>query len=85
MLACRDLDPGEVVALFDEEEREDGSLLSYFTGENAHVVLRAKELAVLRPHGQILGTGSKLVSDEAALTWTGWMARVFQGAEQKAG
>ena len=32
------------------------------------------------------GTGSELVPDEAALTWTVWMAVVFQGAAlQKAG
>ena len=62
-----------------------GSLLSFFTGENAQVVLRAKELALLRPHGQILRTGSEFVPDEAALTWAVWMAGVFQGAAQKAG
>lgn len=59
------------------EERDGDTLLSYFTGERTHVVLRAKELAVLRPHGQILRTGRSLVPDETALTSTAWMGGVF--------
>jgi len=58
-------------------ERVDGRMLSFFTGERSHVVLRAKELNVLRPHGHILRTGSALVPDEAALTSTAWMGGVF--------
>jgi hypothetical protein len=34
--------------------------LSFFTGANRHVVMRAKELVVLRPHGQIMRTGDRL-------------------------
>ncbi|MGE5152378.1 MAG: GH36-type glycosyl hydrolase domain-containing protein, partial [Bdellovibrio bacteriovorus] len=58
-------------------EREEGRLLSFFTGERTHVVLKAKELWVLRPHGQILRTGAGLTPDEAGLTSTCWMAGVF--------
>jgi cellobiose phosphorylase len=36
-------------------EREDGSLLSFFTGKRSHVVLKSKELRVLRPHGHCCG------------------------------
>ena len=79
----------EVIDLTDEElsvhfgpeqrhaEREDGHLLSFFTAERSHVVLRAKEFKVLRPHGHILRSGSSLVPDEAALTSTAWMGGVF--------
>ena len=80
-LACRDLDEDEITSLFGEDlrevEREDARVQSFFTGENAHVVLRAKECAVLRPHAQILRTGDGLVPDEASLTSTVWMGGVF--------
>lgn len=60
-----------------EEEREQGRLLSFFTGSHGHVVLKTKELTTLRPHGHILRTGDRLVPDEASLTSTVWMAGVF--------
>src|SRR5678816_990095 len=60
-----------------EVEREGGRVHSLFTGASRHVVLRAKELGVLRPHGLILRTGDRLVPDEASLTSTIWMAGVF--------
>jgi cellobiose phosphorylase len=41
------------------------------------VVLRAKELRVLRPHGHLLRTGLHLTPDESALTSTAWMNGVF--------
>jgi len=59
------------------EERDNGRLLSFFTAAGGHVVLKAKELEVLRPHGHILRSGSTLVPDEAALTSTVWMGGVF--------
>ena len=60
-----------------DEEYENGRLLSFFTGTNRHVVLKAKEGKVLRPHGHIMRTGSSLTPDETALTSTTWMAGVF--------
>jgi cellobiose phosphorylase len=59
------------------EETENGELRSFFTATGGHVVLKAKELEVLRPHGHILRSGSHLVPDEASLTSTVWMAGVF--------
>jgi cellobiose phosphorylase len=81
-LAALELDERELRALFgapwrEPERGDDGRLLSFFAGTDRHVVLRAKELAVLRPHGQILRTGSHLVPDEASLTSTVWMAGIF--------
>src|SRR5688572_21681859 len=79
-LAVADLDTSELDTLFGasrrHEERDDtGALLSFFHGhDSAHVVLRAKELLVKRPHGHILRSGSALEPDEAALTSTPWMA-----------
>ena len=76
-----DLDEAETRAVFGAEmrhaEREGGRLLSFFTGSQSHVVLKPKELRVLRPHGHILRSGSSLTPDEAALTSTAWMGGVF--------
>ena len=85
LLSVHDLDAGELDTLFSasrrHEERDDaGTLLSFFHGPqhaSAHVVLRAKELAVKRPHGHILRSGNALEPDEASLTSTPWMAGVF--------
>ncbi|RTL42243.1 MAG: hypothetical protein EKK53_11510 [Burkholderiales bacterium] len=71
--ALTELFPGER----RHEEWADGVLQSFFTGDAAHVVLRAKELRVQRPHGHILRSGQHLVPDETALTSTCWMAGVF--------
>jgi 1,2-beta-oligoglucan phosphorylase len=81
-LASLDLDGPACDALFPgerrHEERDDGgALLSFFTGDGSHVVLRAKELLVQRPHGHILRAGDHLVPDEGALTSTCWMGGVF--------
>ena len=80
-LPALDLDAADIDALFGSvhrhEEREHGTLLSFFHGEHSHVVLRAKELQVQRPHGHILRSGEHLVPDETALTSTSWMAGVF--------
>lgn len=81
LLHALELTEAEVVELFGsgmrEVEREGGRLLSFFCGDRSHVALKAKELGVLRPHGQILRTGGGLVPDEAALTSTVWMSGVF--------
>jgi cellobiose phosphorylase len=81
LLAALDLTEPEISDLFGvrlrEVEREDNRMLSFFAGERSHVVLKTKELRVLRPHGHILRTGSGLTPDEAALTTTVWMAGVF--------
>lgn len=81
LLEAGDLTDAELSMWFGgarrEEEWEDGRLLSFFTGASTHVVLKAKENRVLRPHGHLLRTGEALVPDEASLTTTTWMAGVF--------
>jgi 1,2-beta-oligoglucan phosphorylase len=82
ILQARDLEAQELRVAFPppwrhEERDRQGALLSFFHGEDRHVVLRAKELGVLRPHGQLLRTGRHLVPDETALTSTMWMRGVF--------
>jgi 1,2-beta-oligoglucan phosphorylase len=82
VLAVNPLDADDLDRLFNasrhHEERDDaGTLLSFFHDDGAHVVLRAKELIVKRPHGHILRSGNTLEPDEASLTSTPWMAGVF--------
>ena len=80
-LPTQDLSAAELDTLFGSARRhaetDAGALLSFFHGEQAHVVLRAKEQRVMRPHGHILRSGLHLVPDETALTSTVWMAGVF--------
>jgi 1,2-beta-oligoglucan phosphorylase len=82
LLAVAELDDSELDTLCSasrrHEERDDaGALLSFFHSDGAHVVLRAKELVVKRPHGHILRSGNALEPDEASLTSTPWMAGTF--------
>jgi cellobiose phosphorylase len=80
-LTTLELDGPQLDALFGSTRRhaevDAGTLLSFFHGDEAHVVLRAKEQRVQRPHGHILCSGQHLVPDETALTSTVWMAGVF--------
>jgi 1,2-beta-oligoglucan phosphorylase len=81
-LQAIDLDSAALHRLFPspwrhEESDEAGARLSFFHGSDSHVVLRAKELRVLRPHGQLLRTGRHLTPDESALVSTVWMSGVF--------
>jgi cellobiose phosphorylase len=80
ILKSLDLDEAEIADHFGRDlrdvEREDGCTLSFFAGESRHVVLKAKELKVLRPHGHIIRSGDHLVPEEASLTSTTWMAGV---------
>ena len=81
-LRALDLDTEALRRLFPapwrhEETDGRGGHLSFFRGAASHVVLRAKELCVLRPHGQLLRTGRHLTPDESALVSTVWMSGVF--------
>jgi len=80
-IRCRDLTDAEISSLWGTDlrhvERDGDRVLSFFTGAHTHVVLRAKELRVLRPHGALLRTGDGLTPDEESLTTTVWMSGVF--------
>lgn len=76
-VAVRDLTEDELAARWPGpwrlvERADDGAVLSFFVGDE-HVVTRAKELAVLRPHGTILRTGDRAEPDRESLTVTAWM------------
>lgn len=77
-LTSRPLTDAEVEAIWPSpwravERGEDGSLLSFFTADDEHVVTQAKEMSTLRPHGTILRTGDTAAPDTRSLTVTSWM------------
>jgi cellobiose phosphorylase len=81
-LSVQDLSTAALQGLFSGPWRhlevgESGEALSFFCGADRHVVLRAKELRVLRPHGHLLRSGRHTTPDETSLTSTAWMSGVF--------
>ena len=81
LLEAHHLNDAEIRKFFGTEQRNveqvDGKPWSFFIGYQSHVVLKYKELNVLRPHGHILRSGASLTPDESALTSTAWMGGVF--------
>lgn len=59
------------------ETGPDGTLLSYFTADATHVVSRAKELLVERPHGHVLKAGSDVTPNVNVLSATAYAYGVF--------
>ena len=76
-----DLGPADLDRLFGPArrhvERRDGTLLSFFRGDDRHVVLRAKELVQERPTGHIMRSGRDLLPSDDTLSVSAWMAGVF--------
>jgi CRISPR-associated protein Csx3 len=60
-----------------EERGPDGAVLAFFHGADTHVVARAKEEAVLRPHGHILRSGEPRWLDRDHLGLTCYASGVF--------
>jgi cellobiose phosphorylase len=81
LLDALDLQAEELTQLFSSkrrhEEVDEGIVLSFFYDTDKHVVLRAKEQRVQRPHGHLLRSGRHATPDELALTSTVWMNGVF--------
>lgn len=59
------------------ETAPDRTLLSYFTPDATHVVSRAKELLVERPHGHVLKAGSDVTPNVNVLSSTAYAYGVF--------
>ncbi|PYE50754.1 cellobiose phosphorylase [Paenibacillus barcinonensis] len=79
-LAALDLTQDEINELFPErhqEERSGDQLLSFFTGSYEHIVLKAKELLVERPHGHILMSGGNVKLGAHVITTTSYMYGMF--------
>lgn len=60
-----------------QEETAGDTLLSFFTEQHEHVVLKEKELKVERPHGHILMSGGNVANIKNVLTTTLYMYGIF--------
>jgi cellobiose phosphorylase len=58
-------------------EKEKNQILSFFCGPNNHVVLRAKEILVDRPHGHIMQAKGGYSPDENIVSTTSFAYGVF--------
>lgn len=80
-LPVDDLNDDELNRFFDKERRhcedEDGRLLSFFSAQNNHVVLRAKEVMADRPHAHIMQARAGYVPDESIMSTTSFAFGVF--------
>ncbi|MCF8371366.1 MAG: hypothetical protein K9H64_07075 [Bacteroidales bacterium] len=81
LLAVDDLNNKELDQFFGKDRRyieeENGQLLSFFYKENNHVVLRAKEVLVDRPHGHIMQAKADYTPDENIVSTTSYAFGVF--------
>ena len=79
-LAALDLTEKEINELYPDrhqEERGGDQLLSFFTDSYEHIVLKAKELLVERPHGHILMSGGNVKLGAQVITTTSYMYGMF--------
>ncbi|NTW26303.1 MAG: hypothetical protein HGA37_16505, partial [Lentimicrobium sp.] len=80
-LCADDLAEDEISRLFGQDRRhveiEHGKLLSFFNRQNNHVVLRAKELLIDRPHGHIIQAQAGYQADENIVSTTAYAYGVF--------
>ncbi|MDX9769792.1 MAG: amylo-alpha-1,6-glucosidase [Tenuifilaceae bacterium] len=80
-LPADDLNEKEITELFGKEQRHvekaNGKILSFFSDDNNHVVLRAKEILVDRPHGHIMQAKAGLVPDENIVSTNTFAYGVF--------
>jgi 1,2-beta-oligoglucan phosphorylase len=81
MFDSHDLGAADVERYFGSERRHveqlGGVLLSFFHGEQQHVVLKAKELLMERPTGHIMRSGRDLLPSDDILSVTAWMFGIF--------
>lgn len=81
LLPVDDLTQPELEELFGSSwrhvEQRDGQLLSFFADGPRHVVLRAKETRVERPHGHIMQAKHGYLPDESIMSTTAFACGVF--------
>ncbi|MRR18695.1 hypothetical protein EG827_00740, partial [bacterium] len=80
-LQAEDLSDADIDGYFGRERRHcetyNDKLLSFFSGDNNHVVLRAKENLVDRPHGHIMQASTGYLPDERIMSTTAFAFGVF--------
>ncbi len=76
-----DLTSQEIDQYFGNEKRHcdtvNGQLLSFFSGQGSHVVLRAKETLADRPHAHIMQANTGFTPDENIVSTTAFAFGVF--------
>jgi cellobiose phosphorylase len=81
LLPVTDLNNDELKNFFGNEKRhtetENGKLLSFFSSQNHHIVLRAKEILADRPHAHIMQAQAGFAPDENIMSTTSFMFGVF--------
>ena len=80
-LHAEELSESDIDMFFGRERRHsefyDGRLLSFFSGEYNHVMLRAKESLADRPHGHIMRAATGFLPDEKVMSTTAFAFGVF--------
>ena len=80
-LKTEELDDMEINELFgtglQNIEKQDDKKLAFFRNEGSHVVLKAKEILVDRPHGHIMQANFGLKPDEGVLSTTCFATGIF--------
>ncbi|MEI7725158.1 MAG: amylo-alpha-1,6-glucosidase [Bacteroidota bacterium] len=81
LLPVDDLNEEELARFFGNNwrhlEEENGRLLSFFNEQNNHVILRAKEIMVDRPHAHIMQAKAGYAPDENIVSTTAYAYGVF--------
>ncbi len=81
LLQSEDIDENELNHFFGTARRHlecDGNtLLSFFADQNTHVVLKAKENLVNRPHGNIIQANRRLEPCDSIMSTTAYACGVF--------
>ncbi len=81
LLQVDDLDQAELIEHFGSawrhSEQAGGRLLSFFAEGHRHVVLKAKETLVDRPHGHIMQANASYTPDESVMSTTAFACGVF--------
>ena len=80
-LPVEDLNDKELDRFFEPDRRHNetvnGKVLSFFYGQNNHVVLRAKEILADRPHGHIMQAQAGYKADENIVSTTCFAGGIF--------
>jgi cellobiose phosphorylase len=80
-MQAEDLNEAELDRFFGSERRHReihvGELISFFSGDNKHIMLRAKESLVDRPHGHIMQAAAGFTPDERIMSTTAFAFGVF--------
>jgi len=81
LLPVDDLSSQDIDLFFGKERRhteeENGQLLSFFSSQNNHVMLRAKEILADRPHGHIMQAEAGFMADENIVSTTSYAFGCF--------